>query len=86
MKLYGQIGEVGNQDAAPLFELWRTRNTKRPRHRGAKRRRPKEERDDRRMLAFAEPRAKPKAEHFYRPYGTDASFLDFQHFVLRHFH
>ena len=35
------------------------------------------------MLAIAEPRAKPKAECFYRPYGTDLSFCFIsQHFVL----
>jgi len=42
-------------------------------------------RDDRRMPAIAEPRARPKAERFYRPlprksfgaYGTDLSFASF---------
>jgi hypothetical protein len=34
-------------------------------------------RDDRQMLAIAEPRAKPKAECFYRPYGTDLPFASF---------
>ena len=29
------------------------------------------------MLAIAEPRAKPKAECFYRPYGTDLPFASF---------
>jgi hypothetical protein len=29
------------------------------------------------MLAIAEPRAKPKAECFYRPYGTDLPFTSF---------
>ena len=43
-------------------------------------------RDDRRMLAIAEPRAKPKAECFYRPYGTDLSFCFIsQRFVLGYF-
>jgi hypothetical protein len=36
-----------------------------------------EERDDRQMLAIAEPRAKPKAECLYRPYGTDLPFPSF---------
>jgi hypothetical protein len=35
----------------------------------------KEERDDRRMLAIAEPRAKPKAECFYRPSRDGLVFL-----------
>jgi hypothetical protein len=34
-------------------------------------------RDDRQMLAIAERRAKPKAECFYRPYGTDLPFASF---------
>jgi hypothetical protein len=34
-------------------------------------------RDDRQMLAIAEPRAKPKAQCFYRPYGTDLPFASF---------
>jgi hypothetical protein len=34
-------------------------------------------RDDLQMLAIAEPRAKPKAECFYRPYGTDLPFTSF---------
>jgi hypothetical protein len=39
------------------------------------------------MLAIAEPRAKPKAECFYRPYETDLSFCFIsQHFVLGYFH
>jgi hypothetical protein len=39
------------------------------------------------MLAITEPRAKPKAECFYRPYGTDLSFYFIsQHFVLGYFH
>ena len=29
------------------------------------------------MLAIAESRAKPKAECFYRPYGTDLPFASF---------
>jgi hypothetical protein len=29
------------------------------------------------MLAIAEPRAKPKAQCFYRPYGTDLPFTSF---------
>jgi hypothetical protein len=29
------------------------------------------------MLAIAEPRAKPKAECFYRPYETDLPFTSF---------
>jgi hypothetical protein len=29
------------------------------------------------MLAIAEPRAKPKAECFYRPYGMDLPFASF---------
>jgi hypothetical protein len=29
------------------------------------------------MRAIAEPRAKPKAECFYRPYGTDLPFASF---------
>ena len=38
------------------------------------------------MLAIAEPRAKPKAECFYRPYGTDLSFCFIsQRFVLGYF-
>jgi hypothetical protein len=39
------------------------------------------------MLAIAERRAKPKAERFYRPYGTDRVFcIISQHFVLGYFH
>src|ERR1700745_2263735 len=34
-------------------------------------------RDDRQMLAIAEPRAKSNAECFYRPYGTDLPFTSF---------
>ena len=34
-------------------------------------------RDDRQMLAIAEPRAKSKAECFDRPYGTDLPFTSF---------
>jgi hypothetical protein len=34
-------------------------------------------RDDRQILAIAEPRAKPKAECFDRPYGTDLPFTSF---------
>jgi hypothetical protein len=29
------------------------------------------------MLAIAEPRAKSKAEYFFRPYGTDLPFTSF---------
>jgi hypothetical protein len=29
------------------------------------------------MLAIAKPRAKPKAERFYRPCGTDVTFASF---------
>ena len=39
--------------------------------------RPGRGRDDRQMLAIAEPRAKSKAECFYRPYGTDLPFASF---------
>ena len=42
-------------------------------------------RDDRRMLAIAEPRARPKAERFYRPLPESLSGLTGRTCLLLHF-
>ena len=45
------------------------------------------ERDDRWVLTIVEPRARPKADRFYRPARDGRVFLlHSQHFVLGHFH
>ena len=68
-----------------LFELRRARKEKAALQRSGGG--TKEERDDRRMLAITERRAKPKPNVSIVPYGTAVSFCIIpQHFVLGYFH